>query len=141
MGKHYVPRAHLAAFQVDGQPGFVWMFNEKDRQVRRGEHLEGRPGGRVLLAGSGSRARRGWWRLPGTPVSTSSFGGSDSTTPNATQLSLYIMTMATRGPRQRRKSLEHAPEILESVISDTRKEIEEWQAESGRKMQRRPLRG
>ena len=36
------------------------------------------------------------------------------------------MTMLTRGPRQRRKSLEVTPEILKSVVADVQGEIEEW---------------
>jgi len=46
-----------------------------------------------------------------------------------TQLSLYMVIMATRGPRQRRKSLGHAWQALESVVRDTRSEIGEWMKE------------
>ena len=43
-----------------------------------------------------------------------------------TQLSFYMLTMATRGPRQRKKSLSLVPEVLENIIGDTRQEIEAW---------------
>ena len=43
-----------------------------------------------------------------------------------TTLSFYMLIMATRGPRQRKKSRNLVPAVLKNVVGDTRKEIEEW---------------
>lgn len=49
-----------------------------------------------------------------------------------TQLSMYLLTMATRGPRHRRKALEEvAPKALESTIKEIEADIQKWIDESG----------
>jgi len=49
-----------------------------------------------------------------------------------TQLSIYLLTMATRGPRQRRKALEEvAPKALESTIKEIEAQIQKAIDESG----------
>jgi len=46
-----------------------------------------------------------------------------------TRLSLYFMIMLTRGPRQRRKSLECVPDALTETIAETEAEIRQWIAD------------
>jgi hypothetical protein len=129
MGKHYVPRAHLRRFQAENNPGFVWMYDKKT--------------GRFAEASVSKVAQEADFysqeveialaevvEAPGNACIDKLLRQERLDNAERTQLSLYMMTMATRGPRQRRKSLEHAPEALESVISDTRKEIEDWIQES-----------
>jgi len=41
-------------------------------------------------------------------------------------VSLYLLTMATRGPRQRRKAMSYVPEALDSVVEGIRKQVESW---------------
>lgn len=49
-----------------------------------------------------------------------------------TQLSMYLLTMATRGPRQRRKALEEvAPKALDSTIKEIEAQIQKAIDESG----------
>jgi len=49
-----------------------------------------------------------------------------------TQLSMYLLTMATRGPRQRRKALEEvAPKALEATIKEIEAQIQKVIDESG----------
>ena len=129
MGKHYVPRAHLRRFAIDGQPESVWMYDKT--------------AGRFVVASVGKVAQqadfyspdvetylareveepgnRGLWKLSSRERLCDA---------ERWEVSLYLMTMATRGPRRRRMSLEQAPEILENVVHDVRKAIESMADES-----------
>ena len=51
----------------------------------------------------------------------------DNTEPS--RLSLYFMIMLTRGPRQRKKSLEHVPNTLAEIVSEAEVEIRQWIAD------------
>jgi hypothetical protein len=129
MGKHYVPQAHLRRFQVDDNPGFVWMYDKKT-----GSFIQASISKVAQEADFYSQdvetALAEVVELPGNICIEKLLRRERLDNAERTQLSLYMTIMATRGPRQRRKTLEQAPEILESVISDTRKEIEEWREES-----------
>ncbi len=130
MGHHYTPRAHLRRFKIDGSKDLIWMFDKKsksfvqaaigkvaqepefyDEDIEKGlaQDIEGPSNaviGKILNRENLDNAER-------------------------TQFSMYLVTMATRGPRLRRKAIEHAPESLKSVVIENRTQIEKWIEENG----------
>ena len=136
MGKHYVPRAHLRRFEVDDKPGFVWMYDKKtDKFVQATVSKVAQEA--EFYSQDVEDALADVVEKPGNICIEKLLRRERLDNAARTQLSLYLMTMATRGPRHRRKSLEHAPEVLKGVIGETRNEIERWMRER-RKTPRRP---
>ncbi|HWB11073.1 MAG TPA: DUF4238 domain-containing protein [Pirellulales bacterium] len=139
MGHHYVPRQHLRRFAVSGANNCVWMY---DKQTRR-----------FCQAGIASVAQESEYydpeiekaladvvEGPGKIAIDKLLNREKIDNAERSSLSLYFMIMVTRGPRQRRKSLEHSPEILAQIISDTEVEIRQWIAdEPGNPMAHRRL--
>ena len=125
MGKHYVPQAHLRRFQIEDSPGLVWMYDKKTRKFAQASisKVAQEPN---FYSQDVERALADVVERPGNICIDKLFRRERLGNAERTQLSFYMLIMATRGPRQRKKSLNLVPGILESVIGDTRQEIEEW---------------
>lgn len=139
MGHHYVPRQHLRRFANKNEANGVWMY---DKQTRR-----------FCEAGIASVAQEnGYYDLeiekaladvvegPGKIAIDKLLNRENIENADRSNLSLYFMIMLTRGPRQRKKSLGHAPEALTEIIAETEAEIRRWIAnEPGNPLAQRRL--
>lgn len=128
MGHHYVPRHHLRRFAVETKDNCVWMY---DKQTRR-----------FCEAGIANVAQENGYydreieraladvvEGPGKIAIDKLLNREKIDNAERTKLSLYFMIMLTRGPRQRKKSLEHAPEGMAEIIAETEAEIRRWIAD------------
>lgn len=122
MGKHYVPRRHLSRFEIPDEPGFVWMFDKKtgqftkpaiSRAAQEADFYD--PDVETALAEV--------VELPSNNIIDKLLRREALDNAERSRLALYMLHMATRGPRQRKKSLEHVPDALASVISDARQQL------------------
>jgi hypothetical protein len=125
MGKHYVPRQHLRRFQIHEKPEFVWLYDKKTGRFAKAaiSKVAQEPD---FYSPDVERALAEVVEQPGNIAIDKLLRREPINNQERTHLSLYLMTMLTRGPRQRRKSLERAPDILKGVVSDVRGEIEAW---------------
>lgn len=131
MGHHFVPQAHLRRFECPERPGFVWMYDRVQRifsqlpikiaaQSREYYAPEVESGLAETIEGPANVAVEKLRQQE--PLNNS----------ERTSISLYLLTMATRGPRRRRKALEEiAPKALDSTIKELETEIKAWIEESG----------
>ena len=130
MGHHFVPQAHLRRFECPERPGFVWMYDKVQRAFSQ------------VPIKSAAQSRK--YYDPEVEAGLAETIEGPAKTPiekirrrepldnrERTHVSLYLLTMATRGPRQRRKVLEEiAPKDLDSTINEFAADIEEWIEES-----------
>lgn len=134
MGHHYVPREHLRRFSIEGKDKFVWMYDKQSREYREAsvrtvaqekEYYD--PEIEVELA----KVVEG----PGKIAIDKLLNREKIDNAERTTLSLYFMIMLSRGPRQRKKSIELVPGIREKVIQETEDLIRRWIAdEPGNRM-------
>ncbi len=130
MGHHFVPQAHLRRFECPERPGFVWMYDKVCHafsqvsikcaaQSRRYYDREVEAGLAEIEEQANTAIEKIWRYEP--------LGNRERS-----YVSLYLLTMATRGPRHRRKILEEiAPKSLDSIIKEHEAGIEKWIEESG----------
>jgi hypothetical protein len=130
MGHHFVPQAHLRRFECPERRGFVWMYDKVQRtflqvaikyaaQSREYYDSEVEEGLADTIEG------------PANSAIAKMLRHELLDNKERTHVSLYLLTMATRGPRQRRKSLEEiAPKALESTVKKFEAAIEAWIEES-----------
>jgi hypothetical protein len=125
MGKHYVPRQHLRRFQIQDKPEIVWLYDKNSGRFAEAaiSKVAQQPN---FYSPDVESALAEVVELPGNIAIDKLLRREKISNRERTQLSLYLMTMLTRGPRQRRKSLERAPEILKGVVADVQDKIEEW---------------
>lgn len=123
MGKHYVPRQHLRRFQIDTRPEMVWLFDKKTRHFREAaiSKVAQEPD---YYSSDVERALAQVVELPGNIALEKLLRRERISNQERTQLSLYLMTMLTRGPRQRRQLIEQLPETLKCVFADVQAQIE-----------------
>jgi hypothetical protein len=125
MGHHYVPRQHLRRFKIEGQKDLIWMY---DKQTRK-----------FCQAGIASVAQEpGFYDLdveqalaaevegPGKIAIDKLLERQTIDHSSRLQLSFYFLTMLTRGPRRRKKSLEEFPETREDVLKEAEDYIRDW---------------
>ena len=122
MGSHFVPQAHLRAFQDPTNPGFIWTYP-------RGE-----PARLASIAKVAQTAgfydpdvERDLNRLvetPANPLFDKLRQGQlvDATGKHA--IALYLATMLKRGPRGRQRGRDLVPDALSATISDLKAELE-----------------
>jgi hypothetical protein len=131
MGRHYVPRQHLRRFAIEGQRECVWMYDKRTQQF--------------CVAGIASVAQEKEYydpeiekalcdeiESPGKKVIDKLLNRESIDNAERTRLSLYFMTMLTRGPRQRKKSLEHIPQAMAETNVEIEAEIRQWIADEPR---------
>jgi hypothetical protein len=123
MGKHYVPQAHLRRFAINDRPDFVWMYDKKTRKFSQAviSKVAQEPD---FYSPDVERALAKTVELPGNQCIDRLLRREKLDNAERTQLSLYMMIMATRGPRQRRKSVELIPEVLDGLVAETREWLE-----------------
>jgi hypothetical protein len=130
MGDHYVPQAHLRRFEIDDEPGVVWMFDKKS--------------GRFVRAGVGAVAQEAGFYSPEVEKALADVVESPGNlcvaklrrrekldNADRSRLSLYMMIMATRGPRKRQESLKIAPQAITDVVAELRQQIDKWIEQEG----------
>jgi hypothetical protein len=128
MGHHYVPRQHLRRFAAKDKDNCVWMY---DKQTRK-----------FCEAGIARVAQENGYYDPETESALADVVEGSGKIANdkllnretidnveRSKLSLYFMIMLTRGPRQRKKSLAHAPEAMAEINTETEAEIRQWIAD------------
>jgi hypothetical protein len=129
MGKHYVPQAHLRRFQDDSIPGLIWMYDKKTKSFVQAS-ISNVAQQADFYSEDVEKALANVIELPGNRCMNKLLRQESLDNAERTQLSLYMMVMATRGPRQRRKSFELASKVLATVIDDTQKEFEQLKREN-----------
>src|SRR5690349_25177171 len=125
MGKHYVPRQHLRRFHIDGKPEAVWMYDKKHRRwsdpaVSR---IANEPD---FYSPDVEKGLAQEIEKPGNIVIDKLLRGDDLTNKDRSELSLYMLIMATRGPRHRKKVTDVASKALREIAEEVRSEIEAW---------------
>lgn len=123
MGKHYVPQAHLRRFQIDDSPGFVWMYDKQTEKFSKAA-VKKVAQEADFYPEEVEKALAEVVERPANMCIDKLLRKEKLDNGERTSLSLYMLIMATRGPRQRRKSLELAPKVLKGVVDETRQEIE-----------------
>ena len=128
MGHHYVPRQHLRRFARKDEEACVWMYDKETRKFCAAAKCERRARKWVLRRRSrkstGRRRRRSGHRLIDKLLKREKIDNAERT-----KLSMYFMIMLTRGPRQRKKSLERYPKAMAEIISETEADIRQWIAD------------
>ncbi len=124
MGSHYTPQAHLRRFEIEEKPGLVWMYDKTTRDWKELPIIKVAqepgyydPGVEVALNED--------IEIPGNRCIEKLIRQEHLTDIEREEAATYIMHMATRGPRQRRKSQALLPQLLDDVISKIRKEFED----------------
>ncbi len=128
MGHHYVPRQHLRRFARKDEEACVWMYDKETRKF--------------CAAGIASVAQEnGYYDAevekaladvvegPGKRLIDKLLKREKIDNAERTKLSMYFMIMLTRGPRQRKKSLERYPKAMAEIISETEADIRQWIAD------------
>jgi len=125
MGYHYVPQAHLRRFQCPERPGFVWMYDKVrnafsrvsiKRAAQSREYYD-----REVEEGLAQVIER-----PANAAIEKTLRREPLNNRERSHVSLYLLTMATRGPRQRRKISEGiAPKALDSTFKELQADIQE----------------
>ncbi len=123
MGKHYVPRKHLERFEIHDKPGFVWMLDKKTWQFHEAS-ISKVAQERDFYSPEIEKALADVVERPGNACLEKLLRSESLNNQERTYVTLYMLTMATRGPRQRKKSLAIAPEMLREVVANTRKSLE-----------------
>jgi hypothetical protein len=130
MGKHYVPQRHLRRFEIDYRPGFVWMYDKKT-----GKWSEAAVSKVAQQADYFSpeveKALAQVVEHPGNVCIDKLISRIKLDNTERSQLALYMMIMATRGPGPRKKLSATAANTVKEVLDETRTQIEEWIAEEG----------
>jgi hypothetical protein len=131
MGHHFVPQAHLRRFECSDGPGMVWMYDKQGRIFSRVPikcsaqspeyyHPEVEAGLAEDIEGPANSAIE---KIRRQDLLNNT---------ERTCVSMYLLTMATRGPRQRRKSFEEiAPKAFESTFREMEVGIQAWIRHSG----------
>ena len=124
MGHHYVPIAHQKRFHIAGNPDLVWMYDKK-----HGKFKSGNP--KVFAQ------ERSYYPDEVEVSLANDVEGPANTAINKLlrkeslgdeerrQLSQYLFTMATRGPREREKSKQVLPQIIDDECAKFRDVIME----------------
>jgi hypothetical protein len=132
MGYHFVPQSHLYRFECPGRPDFVWMYDKKLR-VWSQVAIESAAQARRYYDDDVERGLAETIEDPGNRAIKKLLRRVRLNNAERTHLSLHLLTMATRGPRQRRKTLEEiAPIAIAETIKETRAQIEAFGQEPGR---------
>lgn len=130
MGKHYVPQAHLRRFQIEDAPGFVWMFDKQTKCFAKAS-ISKVAQERDFYSTEVEFALNEEVERPGNVVLEKLIRGGSLENRERTQLSLYLMIMATRGPRRRKKASELVPEALGEVVNEVREYLEVYSRGNG----------
>jgi hypothetical protein len=130
MGHHFVPQAHLRRFECPERPGFVWMYDRVQRTFSQ-VSIKSAAQSREYYDPEIEAGLAETIESPANAAIEKIRRGEPLENVERSHVSLYLLTMATRGPRQRRKTLEEiAPKALESTIGEFEADIEAWLAES-----------
>lgn len=134
MGTHFVPQAHLRAFQDPASPGFIWTYPR---------------GGDVRLASIEKVAQSAGYydpdietdlnRLierPANPLLDDLRRGEDMGHEGRHQVALYLATMIKRVPRSRERGKALIPISLERVVEGLRAELRSLAAGESARLQR-----
>lgn len=126
MRNHYVPQAHLLRFNMPSKNDSVWVYDKKQRKffsstVRDTGHEHGFYDDAIE---SGlANTIEGPVQVPlGKLINRQSIDNTERT-----RISLYFLTMATRGPRFRRLLLESiAPAAIAKTLDATKQQIKQF---------------
>jgi Protein of unknown function (DUF4238) len=132
VGHHFVPQAHLRRFECPRKPGSIWMY-DRERRVWAQVAVESAAQARRYYDADVERGLAETIEHPANRAIEKLLKRLRLDNAERTHLSLYLLTMATRGPRQRRKSLETAPIAIAETIKEVRAQIEAFGEKPGRK--------
>jgi hypothetical protein len=130
MGRHYVPQAHLRRFEIVDRPGFVWMYDKKHRNWREASIKKVAQEDDYYSAEVEDELAQ-VVELPANKAISKLIDGHMLDDEERVHLALYMLTMHTRGPRQRKKVFAQAPTLMSEVIERLRQELEALIGEGG----------
>ena len=130
MGHHYVPQAHLRRFEIPEKPGSIWMY-DKQAKIFRDLPIKNVAQEAEFYTPDVESWLARQIESPSNPIIAKLRSNMRLSNAERTQLSIYMMTMATRGPKLRRESFGLVPEALLSTYENVKKELEDWIAEEG----------
>jgi len=124
MGQHYVPKAHIKRFHIHGNDNIVWMYDKKTENFVKVNPKEVAQE-RNYYTDEIEKSLANEVESPANKVINKLLCRESLEEEERTVLSLYMFTMATRGPRQREKLQQDAPNFLNEVVEEIRVEIAE----------------
>lgn len=131
MGHHYNPRKHLQRFRSDGEKhNCIWMY-DKTTRVFTWAGISGVAAEDGFYDEDVEKALAHAIEGPSNPVVDKILSRKMLDNEERSRLTLYMLTMSTRGPRQRRKSIDQAPKCLSKVFQETRSQFQAWADENG----------
>ncbi len=122
MGHHYVPQRYLRNFQDPHREGFLWL-HDKRGLVARPAAIKSVAQAKGFYSQETEEQLARVVEKPGNRVIAKLLTGGDIDQVERLQLAYYIGVMLKRVPRQRRKTSEMVPEVLDNVIENTRREL------------------
>jgi hypothetical protein len=131
VGHHFVPQAHLRRFECPRKPGSILMYDKVRRtwsQVAIKNAAQARNYYETDVEAGLSETIEGPANLAIEKLLKHQWIDNSS----RTSLTLYLLTMATRGPRFRRQTLEKmAPLAIAKVVGEVRTQIEAFGSTPG----------
>jgi hypothetical protein len=123
MGKHYVPRHYLRAWQDPNQPGCIWQFDKQSGKFSPAPIAisQAAQGGTSFYSDEDEQRLTNLVEVPGQAVLDKLRSKNFDLTDNERfHLAAYMATMLKRVPRSRERGEALAPKVLLSVTDEIR---------------------
>ncbi|MBX3427581.1 MAG: DUF4238 domain-containing protein [Pirellulales bacterium] len=130
MGKHYVPQAHLKRFQIAEEPGMIWMYDKQTDNFTKAA-ISKVAQQADFYSPDVEESLAQVVEKPGNKGLAKLLNREELDNKERTEVSFYLLNMASRGPRYRAIIERIAQEQLDEVDKETRKTIEDWISEGG----------
>ncbi len=123
MGKHYVPRHYLRAWQDPNQPDCIWQFDKQSAKFSSTAIAIGRAaqGGNSFYSDEDEQRLTNLVEIPGNAILDKLRAKDfDLTADERFHFAAYMATMIKRVPRNRERGEALAPQVLLSVTDEIR---------------------
>lgn len=133
---HYTPQAHLKRFEIAEKPEFIWMYDKRTEKFKE-IHVSKVAKETHYYPADVEDDLNHLVEIPGGYCIEKLLRLNSLTDQERHQLSVYLFTMRSRGPRQRSKAEKAAESAFEKVLAETRELLLHWneQAETGEERQ------
>lgn len=121
MGNHFVPQAHLRAFQDPGSPGFIWTYPRGEGPRLANIEKVAQSAGFYSADVEANLTRL--IEAPANPLFDALRRSEDVGQEGRRQLALYLATMIKRVPRSRERGEALVPSTLENIVEGLRAEL------------------
>lgn len=122
---HYTPQAHLKRFEIAEKPEFIWMYDKKTEKFKE-IHVSNVAQEPHYYPPDVEDDLNHLVEIPGGYCIDKLLRAESLTQKERHDLSVYLFTMRSRGPRQRSKAEKTAERVFPEVLAETREMIQYW---------------